>query len=493
MTALFNLVRSGFYLDSVGLMQMSKRLTALDGVVDAALMMGTPANHEILTVAGLLNDDGRQATAGDLIIAVRATDDDRCQTAMAAAASLLDAPKVRRPGETTARAPKTLRSALKQMPDANLALISVPGPFAAAEARKALNHGLHAMMFSDNVSLQAERQLKEYAQERGLLLMGPDCGTAIIGGTPIAFANRVPRGSIGIVGASGTGIQEVTTLVAKAGSGISHAFGTGGRDLKDEVGGITTKMALAILEHDEATQTIIIISKPPSRAVAFGILEKVEQSAKKFVICFLGMEDFEVPANAVIASNLKRAALAAVGTGANILGDLPETRPTTHRQIIGLFSGGTLCAEAQLVMIEAEQPVASNTPVPGANPLNGAGHKMIDLGDDEFTAGKPHPMIDPSIRNEHLAKALARSTVGVILIDVVLGHGSHSDPAGAIKSVIDQAKPVHPLVVASVTGTEEDPQRLSQQVQTLRQAGVLVAPCNADAAFLALACSQLRA
>ena len=493
MPATINIVRQGFYLDSVGLMQMSRKLQQIDGVEDAALMMGTPANHEILSTAGLLNEIGGTAGAGDLVIAVRAIDKATAQGVQKEAVRLLDAPKVAKAGTVQERPPRTLRSALKRLPGANLALISVPGDYAAAEARKALNHGLHTMIFSDNVPIAAERRLKELGATKGLLVMGPDCGTAIINGTPLAFANRVPRGPIGIVGASGTGIQEVTCLIAKAGSGISHAFGTGGRDLKDEIGGITTRMAMDILEQDAATETIVIISKPPSRAVAYGILEQVERSAKKFVICFLGMDDYEVPPNAVIATTLKAAALAAVGANAGVFGDIPQPVASRHRQIVGLFAGGTLCAEAQLALLSKDQPVASNVPVPGANPLNGAGHKLIDLGDDEYTKGKPHPMIDPSVRDEPFAHALSRSTVGVILIDLVLGQGGHADPAGAIKAVLDNAGDERPLVVGSVTGTEEDPQSLGRQVRILQEAGVIVAPSNADAAALALACSQLRA
>src|SRR5580704_9603583 len=96
------------------------------------------------------------------------------------------------------------------------------------------------MIFSDNVPIAEEASLKHEARERGLMVMGPDCGTAIIGGVPLAFANAVPRGDIGIIGASGTGIQEVSTLIARAGRGVRHAIGTGGRDMHAEVGGLTT-------------------------------------------------------------------------------------------------------------------------------------------------------------------------------------------------------------------------------------------------------------
>jgi len=489
-----NLVRRGFYLDSVGLMQMSRRVRELDGVVDAALMMGTPANHEILETAGLLAAEGRAARPADLIVAIKAADGTCAASALAAAEALLDAPKAAAvTGAADLPPPRTLRAALKRRPDANLALISVPGAFAAAEALKALRRGLHVMIFSDNVPIERELRLKREGRERGLLVMGPDCGTAIINGVALAFANRLPRGPVGIVGASGTGIQEVSCLIARAGSGISHALGTGGRDLRDEIGGITTLMAIDALDGDPATQTIVLISKPPSAAVAGAVMARVARSAKRFVVCFLGMNGLAGPGNAVFASTLKAAALAAIGAEAARLGAVPEPVAARRKRISGLFVGGTLCAEAQLVLLAAGQPVASNVPVPGAADLIGEGHRLIDLGDDEFTRGRPHPMLEPTVRDAPLAEALADPAVGVVLLDLVIGYGGHRDPAATLASVIAQAPADRPLIVASVTGTDEDPQGFERQSASLRAAGVLVAPSNADAAALAVRCVEAAA
>ena len=231
-----NRLRKGFYLDSVALMRISKEISSLPGVKLASMMIGTPANKQVLAEAGLLNDEGRTAEANDVIVSLRADTGEVGEAALAEAEKLLAAPALEGGGGFGWR-PKTLDAALDVLPAANLALISVPGEFAGEEARRALRKNLHVMLFSDHVSLEEERLLKAEARERGLLLMGPDCGTAILGGVPLAFANEVPRGGVGLIAASGTGLQEVACLIGRGGGGISHAIGVGGRDLNDEVGG----------------------------------------------------------------------------------------------------------------------------------------------------------------------------------------------------------------------------------------------------------------
>src|SRR5262249_10703441 len=311
------------------------------------------------------------------------------------------------------------RSAVGAMPDANLALISVPGSFAVAEARKALGYGLHAMIFSDNVPIAEEAALKREARARGLLVMGPDCGTAIVGGVPLGFANVVPRGDIGLIGASGTGIQEVSCLIARGGGGISHAIGTGGRDLAADVGAITTLMAIDALDRDDETNHIVLLSKPPAAAVARLVLERVAKSPKPFTICFLGVNDLSLPANARLAVTLKEAAEAGIRRSAGMNGRAsPPLRADRGKLVRGLFVGGTLCAEAQIVFRRAGLSVRSNVPAPGVAPLERGldGHVMIDLGHDEFTRGRPHPMIEPALRDAPLADALRDPHVGVILL-----------------------------------------------------------------------------
>ena len=482
-----NEVRRGLYLDSVALMRMSRTVAALEGVVECGMMMGTPANLRIMTDAGVLSDAGRAAAPGDLVIAIAAASQAAADAALAEARGLLDAPKSK-VGQSASWAPRTVRAAIAADPAANLAVISVPGAFAAAEGRKALQRGLNVMMFSDNVPVADEVALKLLARERGLLMMGPDCGTAIINGTPLGFANVVSSGDIGIVGASGTGIQEVSCLIANNGGGISHAIGTGGRDLKAEVGGITTLMAIDLLDADPGTRMIVVISKPPAADVARAVLARVAASKKQFAICFIGGTDAPMPANACLATTLEAAAEFALGKQfTRPTGMLPAAAPGTF--IRGLFAGGTLCAEAQVVLTGGRLVCASNVPITGHQKLTPgyAGHILIDLGDDDYTLGRPHPMIEPTVREAPLLAALADNTVGCVLIDVVLGFGAHADPAGHIASVLARAPRPHALVITSVTGTAGDPQGLAAQQATLRAAGVIVAASNAEAVRLAVA------
>jgi FdrA protein len=323
----------------------------------------------------------------------------------------------------------------------------------------ALDAGLHALVFSSGVPLDEERALKLLAREKGLLLMGPDCGTALIAGTPLAFANAVPRGDIGIVSASGTGLQEVSCLIARLGAGVSHGIGVGGRDLDEAVGALGTLAAIDALESDPGTKTIVLISKPPAPRVAEQVLERLARCAKRTVVCFLGLE------KRGLARTLREAAEMAPGKKVEDV-KRSRRRPVPGR-VQALYCGGTLCSEAELIFRRL-----------GLN-----GHRFVDLGDDEYTRARPHPMIEPELRNDHIAAALADPEVGVILLDLVLGYGAHPDPAGVLIKAIQGRK----LFVASITGTEQDPQGRSRQVAKLRAAGVRVAPSNAHAAELAAA------
>ena len=487
---ILNEVRPGFYLDSVALMRLSREIAGLPGVVEAAVMMGTPANKQIMADAGLLVASGKAAEGGELVLGIRAESPAAAAAARDLAVALLDAPR-RRGGEAAAWRPRTIRAAVKSAAQSNLALISVPGEFAAAEARKALRQGLHVMIFSDNVAVADEVALKSEARKMGRLLMGPDCGTAIINGVPLAFANKVPRGNIGLIGASGTGMQEISCLIARGGGGISQAIGVGGRDLSAAVGGITTLMALEALAADPETAHIVLVSKPPSARAAARVMERIGASDKAFTVCFIGAEGFQLPENAFSATTLKAAAENALG-GTEIGAGFDASGGSLARRkgkAVGLFAGGTLSAEAQVVFRDAGEPVASNAPIPGVAPLEAAnaGHFMIDLGADEYTRGRPHPMIDPSVREPALDDALADASVAVVLLDLVLGFGAHGDPAGHLARRLEGRPAEGPIIIASVTGTEDDPQPRSAQVAKLEAVGVLVAPSNAQAAELACA------
>ena len=483
-----NEIRKGSYLDSVALMRISRTIGQLDQVEEATLMMGTPANLEIMAAAGLLSDAGVVAEGGDLVIAVRAENAAAAKAAVSAASAQLDAPAAHRENGEIWR-PRTLRSAVSTLPGANVALISVPGAFAAAEARKAIRNGLHAMIFSDNVSIEDEVELKREAHGLGVLVMGPDCGTAIISGTPLAFANCVSRGPVGIVGASGTGIQEVACLIDRMGGGISHAIGVGGRDLKSEVGGITTLMAIDALARHRETERIVVIAKPPGTGVARAVLDRLCASAKPAIVCFLGTAEIDLPDNVRQVFTLKDAAAAAMDWSAEQAERV--ALPERVGGVLGFYAGGTLCAEAQVIFRDAGLPVTSNAPVAGASNGCEGSCVMLDLGDDEFTLGRPHPMIDPGVRDGPLQEALGRTDIGAVLVDVVIGRGAHPDPAAWLAdSVLAHRRKSGPAVICAVTGTEKDPQVLSNQEAELRSAGILVAPSNADAARWALAVTR---
>jgi FdrA protein len=485
MPTIINEVRRGLYLDSVALMRMSRTIATMPGVAECGMMMGTPANLRIMADADVLAAEGRTAAPGDLIIAIRASDAAIADAARAAACALLDAPKAAGAHGAT-WAPRTIRAARAAAPQANLALISVPGIFAAAEARKALDRGLNVLMFSDNVPVTEEVTLKLLAREHGLLMMGPDCGTAIINGTPLGFANAVPRGDIGLIGASGTGIQEVACLIANAGGGISHAIGVGGRDLKADVGAIMTLMAFDLLDADPATRHIVLISKPPADAVAAKVLARVAQSKKPCIICLLGGTTLAMPSNAKASATLRSAADLAIGRTLPRGGGTPKPQP--GKLIRGLFAGGTLCAEAQVVLMAAGLKVASNAAIKGVHATETSGaHLLLDLGDDEYTQGRPHPMIEPAVRTAPLEAALKDASVGVIMLDVVLGTGGHADPAAEIAATLARAGAHGKTLIAAITGTAADAQSPARQRRTLEAAGCLVLDATADAATLAVA------
>ena len=501
------------YHDSVSLMLVARELAHMPGVTDAAVVMATEANKGILKQAGLLTPEAEAATPNDLVIAVSAAD-------QALAPALVEAEKLLHQKQASEQGgefrPKTLRGAVKANPAANVAVISVAGRYAVDEAWDALYAGLHVLLFSDNVSLEDEIALKRYAAANGLLLMGPGAGTAILNGVALGFANLVPPGPVGIVSAAGTGLQEVSSLLAKSGVGLTQGIGTGGRDLKQEVGALMMLAGLQALQADPATQVIVLVSKPPAAEVAGKVLEQVARSDKPSVVCLLGGDFVELASpNHRIARTLEEAAALASafatrgaappgsypGQGAGLPVDPAVLRSRLapgQGYLRGLFSGGTLCYEAQVIWRDLLlSRVFSNAPLNPDDRLPDSTlsqcHSAVDLGEEEFTVGRPHPMIDNDLRIRRLMQEAADAEVAVLLLDVVLGYGAHPDPAGELAPAIQRARrlasdggrELH--VVASVTGTEQDPQRLSLQVQALEQAGVIVCQSNAAAARLAAA------
>ena len=487
---------ANLYRDSVSLMQLSAALARMPGVEQASAVMATPANLDLLREAGLM-DAKPAASPNDLLVAVRGKSTAALQAAIAAAVAALDKAPERAAGGGPAGEPlRSLQMALAQAPQANLALISVPGEYAAAEATKALRLGLNVMLFSDNVSPADEVALKKYARKHDLLVMGPDCGTAIIDGVPLGFANAVRRGAIGVVGASGTGTQQVTSLVHRHGAGISQAIGTGGHDLSQDIGGITMLQGLNRLATDRETKVVVLISKPPAPKVAAAVLAAARKAGKPVVVNFVGSTENFSGKNLFPAKTLEEAALAAVALSK---GRKPA-RPVAFKQrlprvsfskrqkyIRGLYSGGTFCYEASALLGNAW----SNAPVDAArkipDPWKSREHTLVDLGDDVFTRGRPHPMIDHRLRNERLIEEAADPQVAVILFDVVLGYGSHPDPAAEMIPALAKARKKNRSVVfvGSVCGTDQDPQGLARQEAALRGAGVLLAESNARAVMLA--------
>lgn len=459
------------YRDSVALMRLAADLEALDGITRASALMATQANLD------MLGEIVTEAGPNDLLVVVEGDDEAALDAALLVARDRLAAvadSAAEGIGFGPRKRPRSLVEAAAQNPRANLALISCPGDYASAEAMKALRLDLDVMVFSDNVSLDDEVALKREAAARGRLVMGPDCGTAIIGGVPLGFANAVRRGPIGIVAASGTGLQHVACLLDRAGSGISHAIGTGGRDLSDGVGGATTLAAIAMLAADAETTTIVVISKPPGNAAAEAVIEACAAAQKPCAICFIGMPaPAQTPQGVRFASTLEDAAVAAAG---GAIGPAEAPSPVAPgRKLVGLYSGGTFCHEARAIAAPAF-----------AEPANLI---LRDLGDDAYTRGRPHPMIDFTTRCEHIAESATDPAVGVILLDVVLGSGAHADPAGALVPAIGAARAgARDLrVVAFVCGTEADPQGLASQESRLADAGVVLAPSNAAAVRAALA------
>ncbi len=498
------LVRKNEFYDSVFLMRVAKRIAEQPGVQQAAALMGTEKNKLLLAQINLSDPAIDAATPNDIMVGVVAESEEIVQNVLAHLDQWL------RHGETKAResAPQTIDAALTIQPDSNLAVISVPGEYAAREARRALERGLNIFLFSSNVSVEDELALKTYAREHGLIMMGPDCGTAIISGVGIGFANVVRRGPIGVIGAAGTGLQEFTSLVHRWGSGISHAIGTGGRDLSDAIGGISALSAFDALERDASTKVVGILSKPPGTKTLACLVERITACRKPVVTCFLGVHE-ELPGENVIfrvARTLDQAARLAVqiatGKAPGSVDHLPKEeaqwqewrerlRPS-QKYIRGVFAGGTFCYQAQQVLQTWGIHAYSNSPLHGnlalTDPRRSTEHTLVDLGAEFFTDGRAHPMIDASLRRERILAEASDPSVAVLLLDFILGYNASGDPVGDLIDVIKRAQAIARSrgdslpVVTSVCGTEGDPQGLPRQIQLLHDAGAILAPSSAQAA-----------
>ncbi|MDP5227904.1 MULTISPECIES: acyl-CoA synthetase FdrA [Arthrobacter] len=500
-------IRKNTYLDSVSLMSMSTKANAVEGVTQALLGMATPMNKEVLLNVGVQDPAIDEAKPSDLMIVIDASED----TLEAAIASVNDilARKDKKAGEATETRYRTLDSAFAEAPDSNFVLISVNGAFAAREARKALNADKSVMIFSDNVSVEDELSLKNLAHEKGLIVMGPDCGTAIINGVGLAFSNAVRRGNIGIVGASGTGSQELSVRIHDFGGGVSQLIGTGGRDLSTEIGGISMIDGINALDADPETKVIVIISKPPAEEVAEKVLAVAGAASKPVFVTFLGSDRTESGYdNVTIVQGSKPLAIAAVvasGIDESTLDKHPLNIPLVEevraklapeqKYIRGLFCGGTLCDESMFAALDKYENVYSNIQKNADYKIGAMDasreHTFLDMGDDDFTNGRPHPMIDPSLRLQRIVQEADDPSVGVIAMDFVLGFGAHEDPVGVTIPAITEAKAKaaargqHLEILGYVLGTDLDTPAFAGQVAQLEAAGVTIASSSTNLGLLA--------
>ena len=495
---LYTVIKKNSYQDSINLMLLTNEVNALEGVNKSQIMMGTDANKDIFNNAGLLTDEAAAADPSDMVVVVDADDAATVDEVLAVSEKFLSDLSTKKEASGIKEA-SSWEEALAMLPDANLALFSTPGEYTAPEIEKALNRGLHVFSFSDNVSLEDEVRLKKLAHEKGLMLMGPDCGTGVISTIPVAFTNVSKPGNIGIVGASGTGIQEVAAIIDRLGGGLIHAIGTGGRDLNEAVGATTVKDAIIGLENHEPTDVICVISKPPAPEVRDEVVDLLEKCTKPVVAIFLGEKPECHQGKVYLAHTLEETAKIAgdLANGNEVkknylepLDFVCEKPVAEDKTVIGLYSGGTLANEAGMLVSEALD--LGGVVKEEGFILHSHGYDVIDLGDDIYTQGKPHPMIDPEVRINYIRKYGAMDSTGVILFDCMLGYGCHPDMAAAlapvIKEQLEAAKAAgrELYFVGSVTGTENDPQDYYKSFETLREAGAIMETSNARAIRLAL-------
>lgn len=501
------IVKKGVYFDSVKLMLVTNELNFIEGVEDASIVMGTELNKESLERMGLLTEEAKSSASTDMIIAINADDEESIELTLSKLDELLNA-KQESHGESSYR-PRSIDGAVTVQPESNLCIISVPGKYAKNAAAEALSKNLHVMLFSDNVTLEEELELKTMAVEKNLLMMGPDCGTAMINNVPLCFSNKVRNGSIGIVAASGTGAQEVMTLIDSMGGGLTQVIGTGGRDLSETIGGKMMFMALEALNEDANTEVITVVSKPPAPSVKEKMIEFIKLNiTKPVVINFLGAKfDKDQEGSIYFESTLEEAARKSVEVAGykdsgfsraeaeKKIEELSKKELSllneNQKYIRGLFSGGTLAYESLFTMEESLDVVHSNLSKTHKvkDVYHMDGHATVDFGEDEFTNGRPHPMIDPTLRHEVFVNMLKAEDTAVIVMDIVLGYGSHVKPH---KVFVDTYKKYnernekHVSVIINICGTKEDPQNYNEIEKELENAGMIVMNSNFSAVQLAV-------
>lgn len=517
----FIIVRENSYYDSVTLMTLSNELKKIEGISEAMVSMATDMNKDLLENIKLTNDEVKSASTNDLLIAIRGENEDVCNQALETMDAILNKGADKDEGMEE-KIYGSIEEAVNNVNNLNLAVISVKGEFAAREARTALKNNMNVMLFSDNVTIEDELELKQMAHEKELLVMGPDCGTAIVNGVGLCFANQVTKGDIGLVAASGTGLQEVTVLIDRFGKGVSQALGTGGRDLSETIGGIMILDGLEMLEKDEDTKVIVIISKPPAKTVIEKIIKKVKESSKPVVLCLLNsdmQDDIQGKSKIVLATNLEDAALKAVALSKGeavikrdrsvfelspmFIEEQAKKLNKDQKYIRGLYCGGTLVSETIGVMNRNSMEVYSNVSKKEKYKIldptkPSVGNTVLDLGDDIFTVGKPHPMIEPSLRNDRLYQDGIDKETAVILLDFEIGYGSNEDPVGVTIDTIkkikkeNEKKNIEVIFIGYVLGTAKDFQGLEDQEKMLKEQGVIIAQSNLHAVEMAVSIIKAR-
>ena len=500
------------YRDSVQLMRAASAASKLEGVLLTSVLMGTPNNKKLLEDVDLLTQQAIDAGPNDIVIVLRADSETSADIGIQFIIDfLLNTAQTTHDSLAMYR---SIRGAIKGLPDSNLAVISVPGEYAARDAHLALTNNLNVLLFSDNVSIEDELKLKKEAHEKGLLLMGPDCGTAMIKNIGLGFANVVNPGPIGIIAASGTGTQEVMTLCHHLEMGVTHAIGTGSRDVKDVIGGITMIDGLHALERDPSTELIILVSKPPEEKTMKKVISEISKCTKPVIINFLGKPAgyFDISEKTVTVNTLEEAAYTAVNymkagkleltsiefdeaKTNSIIKRITKRLNPQQRYIRGLYAGGTFTFEAAQIirdLLPSNEKIYTNVHLSGTDLLPDAkesqAHTLIDMGDDEFTIGKPHPMIDQNERTKRFLSEIENPETVVILLDFVLGYGSHLDPIGDMQDAFRewQNKGTYVPIIAHVCGTPLDPQDYSKSLELLKSFGIITMPTNAQAAKLAV-------
>lgn len=485
-------IKKGSFQDSVSLMLISRKLSESPNVSEISVMMGTPANKSLLDATGFWHPSFDDATPNDICVGIKTESEDGSivdEIALALDEALKAIAQGQQQKGNKLQRVRSWRMARNKLPNANIALISIAGEFAAELADQALDDGCNVMMFSDNVTQEDERNLKLKARKLGLIVMGPDCGTAYLASAPLAFSNVAPQGNIGIIGASGTGIQELISQITLAGQGISHAIGLGGRDLTAEIGGLSAMSAIDLLAADPKSDVIAFVSKPPAEEIRTNVISQLKTQGKPVVALFLGTTPgTKQDGNIYFTETLDETARIAAMLGRVQIATKIQPQ-AVGKKIAGLYAGGTLAAECAM-LLAAKLDLQTDAAHHHGMMLDAEGHKIIDLGDDFYTQGKPHPMIDPSTRNQQIADLAKKIDVGVLMLDVVIGYGAQMDSAQTLAKEIAALNAKRPqdapiAVIATVTGTEQDPQVRSEQIGYLEDAGIAVMNSLPEAVTLA--------